>query len=1183
MGQNWLARQITSRLSKDLQTKVSIKHVSIGFFNRMDLEGVLVEDQKRDTLVYAGKLGVRITDWFFFKDKAELKYIGLEDAVIHINRTDSVWNYHFLEQYFSSPGGSKKQSGIEFDLKKVSMKRVYFVKHDAWMGSDLAVQVASLDLDARTISVSKKTIDITSIILDHPYYSQLDYQGRYKKLVDSLQKEIPADTTGQQWTISFGNIKITEGRFSLNKDSMVATVKGFDGKHIDFANINGNLSKFGFTRDTIRGSIDLTTKERSGLVVKAFKANTTIHPKAMIFDHLDLRLNNSVVKDYFSMSYKDIGKMDDFIHSVTMEANFNQAAVSSDDIAFFAPDVKTWKKNIRLQGNIRGTVDALASKSLEIRAGNNTYIHGAVSLVGLPNIKETLINVEKADLRTTYSDAVSFIPGIRNVKSPDLRKISYLRFKGNYTGFINDFVTYGTLETNLGTLKTDLNMKFVSKDPVYSGSISTEGFQLGSFLNSSQLGIVDFHGTVKGKGFDWKSLNMAIDGTVHRIGYGNYTYQNISAKGTLSNRLFTGEFVIRDPNADGKVSGVVDLSGDKPYFDVVADISKAHLKALQLSTEDRSLSGSFDVKLQGSSVSDLLGTARIRNAVLLNNGQRIALDSLNIFSGYQNGLKTLTAVSNEFDAKVTGDFDLESLPSAFTLFLSRYYPAYIKPPAFVRPQTFTFDIKTAVVEDFIRLLDKRLSGFNNSHISGSLNTPANTMTVDADVPSFRFDKYAFTEVQLKGSGDLDKLILTGQVMNAQVGDSLLFPQTTFSLQASNDISDIVISTTANQAINQANLSARIQTFDDGATVLFNPSSFAVNGKTWSLEQGGELNFRRNSIVHGQAVFRESNQEIRLWTQPSPTGNWNDLHVALQNINIGDFSPFLTKKNRIEGTLSGEAVIEDPNNALRISSTLHVNELRYDNDSLGKFDATLSYDNKTGMLTGKGNNVDPDHHLNFDLALNLKDTGNTYRDRITVQPVNFRLNVLEHFIGTLFSNMEGYLTGDLNIIGEGSDRDYIGKARLHDASFKVGFTQVSYKIEDTDVELKKDLINLDNIRLRDRFGNTGLVKGYIKHKGFSNMYFDLAVQTESRQMELLNTNYKDNQQFYGRAIGAGSFVLVGPQNDMLMNIDIKASSTDSSYITIPPSKSRESGQASFMVERKYGREMTEAISRTIPRT
>ena len=43
-------------------------------------KGVLIEDRKGDTLLYAGDVKVRITDWFFFKKKAELKYIGLENA-----------------------------------------------------------------------------------------------------------------------------------------------------------------------------------------------------------------------------------------------------------------------------------------------------------------------------------------------------------------------------------------------------------------------------------------------------------------------------------------------------------------------------------------------------------------------------------------------------------------------------------------------------------------------------------------------------------------------------------------------------------------------------------------------------------------------------------------------------------------------------------------------------------------------------------------------------------------------------------------------------------------------------------------------------------------------------------------------------------------------------------------------
>ncbi|MGZ5255493.1 MAG: hypothetical protein ACXWCT_13870, partial [Flavitalea sp.] len=91
--QNFIVGTVTKKLSKNLNTTVQIKHVDFDLFNYMLLEGTLVKDQRKDTLLYAGTATVNLTDWFFFSDSVELKYIGLKDAVIHINRTDSVWNY----------------------------------------------------------------------------------------------------------------------------------------------------------------------------------------------------------------------------------------------------------------------------------------------------------------------------------------------------------------------------------------------------------------------------------------------------------------------------------------------------------------------------------------------------------------------------------------------------------------------------------------------------------------------------------------------------------------------------------------------------------------------------------------------------------------------------------------------------------------------------------------------------------------------------------------------------------------------------------------------------------------------------------------------------------------------------------------------------------------------------------
>jgi len=1186
MGQNWLAGQVTKRLSRDLQTKISIKHVKLNLFNfnHMDLEGVLMEDQKQGTLLYAGKLQIRITDWFIFKDQAELKYVGLEDATINLNRTDSVWNYAFLEKYFSSSSSdttTKKKAGISFDLKKVVLKNVSFSKKDEWIGTDMYVKVDGLDMDANEITVTNKTVDVANLVLDHPYFSLFDYTGRRPdslKSSDPVKIEKAVKESSPDWNIRFANITIKDGRFRNDKGSMTPTVAWFDGMHIDFSKINGTLKNIGWTKDTVTGNISLSTQERSGLVVKRLDANTTIHPKAMIFDDLHLETNKSVITHYYAMRYNSINDMSNFLHDVTLEGHFSKATISSDDIAFFAPQLKTWEKNIKIDGDVKGAVDDISSKDLEVWAGNSTYVHGAVSLVGLPNINETLINIDAEDLRTTYTDAVSLIPAIRNIETPDLNKLTYLNFKGTYTGFISDFVTYGTIQTNLGTLQTDLNMKFPKNgEPVYAGKISTNGFQLGSFINSPYLGLVDFHGSVKGKGFKWETLDMTVDGTVRRIQYNDYIYQNITAKGNLTNRLFNGDFVMKDPNADMHLQGLVDLTGKIPIFKATADIAHADLKALGLTEEDFQLEGKFNLDLQASSLSDMIGTARISNASLTSNGKRLAFDSLVVYSNYENGLKKLNAISNEFNATVTGDFDLKGLPDAFTLFLHRYYPSYIKAPTYVKPQVFTFDITTGIVEDYMKLIDSRLTGFNNSHITGSLNTTANTMTINADVPYAQFKQYQFSDIILKGSGDLQKLTLTGDLGNAQIGDSLMFPQTSFTIQAQNDVSDVTVNTSSNQVINKANLSAQIRTFSDGATVLLHPSSFVLNGKTWTIEEGGELNFRKNTIVQGGVTLKESNQEIRLWTEPDAIGNWNNLRIAFQNVNVGDISPFLTKATRIEGLLNGEATIEDPQKRFDINSNLTINALRVDNDSIGDVRATLVYDNKTGKATIKANNFDNEHHVDVDVAMNLKDTATNLQvhSRLT----NFQLNLLNRFLSTIFSDINGYVTGNLDFIMENGNKSVTAKARVHDAGFKVNYTQVSYKIDDTEIELKKDFIDLNNIHIRDKNGNTAIVKGGIKHNGFASMDYDILVETESRQFELLNTTINDNQTFYGAAKGTGTFILVGPQNDMHMEIDMKASDITPSSITMPPARTRESGNASFMVERKYGREMVASSTAT----
>ncbi len=85
--QTMIAQQAVKMLAQKLHTKVSLKHVSIDFANRIYLQGLYIQDQHGDTLLYAGEVELKTSDWFYLKkEKPVLSYLGLHDAFVHLQR-----------------------------------------------------------------------------------------------------------------------------------------------------------------------------------------------------------------------------------------------------------------------------------------------------------------------------------------------------------------------------------------------------------------------------------------------------------------------------------------------------------------------------------------------------------------------------------------------------------------------------------------------------------------------------------------------------------------------------------------------------------------------------------------------------------------------------------------------------------------------------------------------------------------------------------------------------------------------------------------------------------------------------------------------------------------------------------------------------------------------------------------
>ncbi|MGN6249273.1 MAG: translocation/assembly module TamB domain-containing protein [Ginsengibacter sp.] len=1187
--QTFIVHRVASKLSKNLHTTVSIKKIDLELFDRMDMQDLLVLDHQKDTLLFAGDARVSITDWFFFKKNVTLKYIGLTDGFVNLHRSDSTWNYQFLVDYFSGP--QKKQrdtsaSAIHLDLKTVNLKNMRVWQRDEWIGEDVLLSAGRLNLHADLFDLDKKVIDINDAVLEEPSYSMFDYKGKrppHHSSPDSVSapKKGELQWNPDKWRLNVKQLKLNDASVAVVKEGHSPPVMyQFDENHIILSSVNGTFNNINLKADTLTSQIAISGKDRGGFAVKKIAANFKFTPELMEFKNLDILAGKSHLQDYYAMHYKNFNDdMQDFIHAVTVDGRFKNSTLNSDDLAYFAPDTKNWSTEFTLSGTAHGKIDNLNAHNMIITAGANNYLSGDVSLRGLPDINKTFIDLRANEMKSNYTELSKLIPSLKDVTNPNLSAFGNINYSGSYTGYINDFVTYGTLTTDIGNLQTDLHLTVPDKGrPVYEGKVSTSNFQLGKFINNSNIGTIAFDGNINGKGFNASDVNIKVDGNISKVQYNSYVYTNIIAHGEFNNKLFTGSASIKDPHiVIDTLVGSINFSKKNPEFDLRANVTRLHLKNLKFTNDSISLTGKFNLNFTGNNIDNFLGSARLYNAVLSDDGKQLSFDSLYVTSTNEDGKKTLKIETNELEAGINGNFKIMQLPQAFQMFLNKYYPAYInKPKENVENQVFNFYIKTRDVSDYINLFDKRISGLNNSVLQGDINTAANTLNIQADIPQFNYSNINFDVIDFTASGNSDTLLLNGDVDDVVINDSLHSPDARFSVVSANDISDISIKATGNQTFNNADLSAQIQTAKHGFKLTFNPSTFAINHKQWKIAKEGILQLQDSLLTANNIRFSQNGQEIYVSTQSSQTGSGNDVMVAVQNLEIGDFSPMFLKSPQLGGLLNGNIRINDPFGKMFVQFDTKTDEFRFENDSIGILLASGEYDSDPAQL--KVNMISNNNLYNFsgDFAYRFNDT-TTNQLSGSVVLNNSGINILQNYLSTVFSSLNGRATGKLNISGKASAPKLTGSVKLDSTALVIDYTQCHYRLANGSlITFNPDEIDFGSIKILDTLNHTATLTGKIYHTFFDNFFFnELHLKTDPvgngpAKFILLNTTASDNNEFYGHVVGRAELSLNGFLSDMTM--DISGEPTDSSHIYLPTGETAESGSMDYLTFTKFGREM-----------
>ena len=1169
--QNGLVQYASKKISQSLNTEVKVDQVDFSPFNRFYVNGLLIRDQSKDTLLYAGSLKVRITDWFFFKDQITLHYIGLENAFVRTSRTDSIWNYAFLNSSSSVPDTSTPApTNIRLEIKEVSLEHIRFHTLDKWRGEDQLISIEDLFLSAKEIDPKKKRIVINALDITSPRFALRQYKGnRPDSLIPITPPRIPAELywNPEQWLMQAKAITITNGLFSSDLDTDREPYPYFDGAHISFTQINGKLEDLWLRDDTISTSLKLSTKERSGFSVNSLSARMRVDPTIMEFDQLDIRTPFSQLRHYFAMKYDSFtDDMGEFVSEVSLDGDIDNSVVDFKDLAFFAPELKELDLKIDLDGKVKGPVNNLEADGIRLEFGKNSYIGGDLHIVGLPDVDRTDYALNNTRISVTPSDLYTAIPYLKKQLPFSLDPMERMQYAGAVQIKGTSLSTKGLLESALGSISTDLTIEHIAAKnmkTIVKGKLNS--FDAGSLFNVTSLGKLDGTLAVSSEpNNSWKfSTNL------NTLELNSYNFQSIEVNGAYRDDRVFATLNLNDQNLQGVLLANVDLTDSIPFTTAEVEIFSSNLKAIGLTDLPIEFSGKAEVDLKGNEPDNLNGEARFSELVFKRDGQTYDFDEIVFKAKTNDRLRSFSVNGKDIEAMAEGEFRFDALTSTINRYFASYYPMYFESSS-ATPEdvSIRFNLQLKNAGPLLKVLNNGLGGLSYSSIEGNLDTRNQLLDFRATIPKLTFGTFAAYDFVFQANGNPDSLKMYSKTSSIQFNDSLSFPKNEIDIRSSRDLSILNINTFSEQSDYGAQLSASIQNLKDGIRINFNPSALVFNEKTWNIERNGEVVISTSRFEANNFRLTNGEQSFSLITLPYEANSPQTMILTLNKVNLGELLPFVISEPQIQGITSGDLTIEDPFGNLKLYLNAQTEKTQVEKDSIGITSITGFWDNTEKRSSFYFQSDNPNYQVDVRGRLNLKDSLNERID-MDIDIANVRLSVLEPYLGIVFSKMDGIGKGKLQITGNLNEPDLLGAVSIKDAAVTVGYTQCSYTLQDPVIRFTPDKIDLGTIQLRDKFGNLAQLRGSLDHRFFNDFRYNISAS--SRKMLVLDTDRDDNDLFYGNTVANFNFSITGPEEQMLMRVT--GAPVDSSVINILTTTTSKQGEnVDYIVWKTYGNEV-----------
>jgi hypothetical protein len=996
-------------------------------------------------------------------------------------------------------------------------------------------------------------------------------------IIDAFTSKSADTTSTSKWQVQFKKVILSDSKFRYSKYPIEKKGLGINFTDLNIVYLNLTTSDFQFRHDTVMFNIErLTAVEHSGFFLKKLSAKFSLSRHFMKYDDVHFVTANSEVDaprvDFLFKSFALFSE--NFLKNVSLLGEIKPSKVNVADIAYFAPALWGLHHTVNFSGRVTGPVAEMRCKDIKASIGEVTHVEGNFDLTGLPNIFETFIFADFKRLSVNVSDLETFHEGFRKrpVTFPDiLNKFGTVNYKGNFSGFITDFVAYGHFTTALGNLSSDVSLKpGTDKTLQFKGRIITDGFNVGVIAGAAdKLGKVSMSADAEGF-FKKGKLTATLQAAISNLQANGYNYTNIKANGNFDDKQFEGSVEVNDPNLKLDFKGDVDFDKQLPEFHFVSDIN-ANLYPLKLTKADTTLTLQSKVKanFKGKNFDEIVGNIQISDLFVRHKNHEAKIGNISLSATNENNTRQLRLRSDPVNADLTGEYTFSQLGTEWNRVLNRYIPSMTdnqklwvvtaKVPQYMQRSpkvSLQAPAESGNIElDAIFNNTDSIFGFfapsmkmaRQSHIKGTYNGHSGQLSLTGDLPYLKISENLFRKINIDSYGDASKFNLNIISNCLVVGYDTVINQLTIKNQLRRDTGKWNVrwmEPTDSSKISNVNAYTFFSHEGNNyiTKIAIEPGNVLFNDSIWSIERSKVI-IDTSGIDFRNMAFRRTNQSISLFGKISANPN-DTLHFIFNNLNIRFLSMFVKNKDiNFDGKLFGNARLNNLYTKPAFQCDMKVQDFKFNKEALGdayiisqwdeisKQLAISSYIQRGNLKTIslKGFYYPPTHNLSF--ITHFEKT---------------KLNVLNPFVKGIFSNISGVATGDASIEGTLNQPRINGNLKLQKNSFKVDYLNTTYDFTGNLV-IQDNTFILPKTKIYDSFGNSSDVSLTVANNYLKD--FQLDVQIEPNNFACLNTTEENNAQFYGSAFATGKVHIYGPVNQLTMDIFAKTDKKTKIYIPL----------------------------------